>query len=95
MGSYDDLEALRNIWVLKILGRQWQPPRSEEFWNETGRVVVSYLNLKLGSGHDRNKLTEFVGWLLRHDDKLCRYESGSDIDRAELVDEWLLEAEVK
>jgi hypothetical protein len=101
MGHYDDLEHTRAMWMKLVLGAQGYPLqlypiRSEAFWNETGRVVMAYLKLRLGS-QNMNKVdpTGFVYWLAHRDDKVERYSSGSDMDRAELVDEWLLENGVR
>ncbi len=98
MGMYDDLEATRRMWARKLFGRPCRPDyRPKEFWDETGRVVVAYLNLKIGLGRNLNKVDplDFLDWLDQHADKLDRYEEGEDIDRAELVDEWLLTMGVK
>jgi hypothetical protein len=99
MGNYDDLEHTRAMWMKLVLAqgypRRLYPIRSEAFWNETGRVVMAYLRLRLGGQMNKIDPSDFVYWLARRDDKLDRYSLGSDMDRAELVDEWLLETGVR
>lgn len=94
MGSYDDLEHLRRLWVQKLFSGGI--PESQEFWDETGRVVAAYIDIRLGCGRNMNRVDPhgFADWLDHHA-KTGRYASGTDIDRAELVDEWLLEHGVK
>ena len=69
---------------------------SVKFWEETGRVVVDYINLRLDHSDNPYGATvaDFIYWLKRRESRMLRYES-DDIARSEIIDEWLLSAGVR
>ena len=64
-------------------------PRDQAYWDETGRLVVEYMTLQLGTNAIEPYRLGFVWWLQASPWAIRRYRDGDDMQRAELVD-WYL-----
>jgi hypothetical protein len=70
---------------------RWERPRRRDraYWEETGRLVMEYFELKAGAEYSVALHNGFIGWLKRSPSELALYENGDDMMRAALVD-WFL-----
>jgi hypothetical protein len=70
---------------------RWERPRRRDraYWEETGRLVMEYVELQAGAQYSNTLHNRFIGWLKHSPAELALYETGDDMTRAALVD-WFL-----
>jgi hypothetical protein len=73
----------------QVVSKPHARPRDQAYWDETGRLLIEYFELKVGVYASEALFEAFLGWLERSPAELRRFERGDDMKRAALVD-WFL-----